>query len=106
MEETRKISRLLLIAIIWALFFLVCIIAYLINNRLNPFDGTEGYLRYYYISVLLALTLPTLLTAIVRNKNNKVMILVAGILYIFGIITIPSAILCFVAFAKMIKSEA
>jgi hypothetical protein len=56
------------------------------------------------ISFVILTTIPTLLTVFGGRKNNKIMILIAGIIYIFSIWGIPSAIMCFIAFAKM-KSE-
>jgi len=55
------------------------------------------------ISVLIAI--PILLTVIGGKKNKRGMILSAGIVYIFSGIGIPSAIMCFIAYAKMKKSE-
>jgi len=54
---------------------------------------------------LLVLAIPTILTIIGDRKKKRKMILAAGIVYIFTIIGIPSAVLCFIAFAKMKKLE-
>jgi uncharacterized membrane protein YvbJ len=52
---------------------------------------------------LLVLAIPTLLTVIGQRKNNIAMILIAGIVYILTIFGIPSAVMCFIAYAKMKK---
>jgi uncharacterized membrane protein YidH (DUF202 family) len=49
---------------------------------------------------LLVLAIPTLLIVIVERNNKSKMIMVAGIVYFLTGVGIPSAILCFVAFAK------
>jgi hypothetical protein len=67
--------------------------AMMIMNILLPFGG------------LLILAIPTLLTIIGERKNKRKMILAAGIVYIFTGVGIPSAVMCFIANAKMKKQE-
>jgi RNA polymerase subunit RPABC4/transcription elongation factor Spt4 len=55
--------------------------------------------------LLLILAIPTLLTVIGKKKNKRKMILAAGIVYIVTGVGIPSAVLCFIANAKMKKQE-
>lgn len=45
--------------------------------------------------------LPAIFNNFAVKNNNKVLILVAGILYLFTIVGIPSAILCFIVFSKL-----
>jgi len=54
---------------------------------------------------LLILAIPTLLTVIGERKNKRKMILAAGIVYIVTGVGIPSAVMCFIANAKMKKQE-
>jgi len=143
MEMKRKISKLLLIAIIIAP---VLWIGYMTTAIIDTNIHAEGaYYRYknnfkLYLEetdidkdalididkdvfirecikieteqiikitgvALLVLAMPTLLTVIGDRKNKRKMILTAGIVYIFTLFGIPSAVLCFIANAKMKKLE-
>jgi flagellar basal body-associated protein FliL len=55
------------------------------------------------IGWLLILAIPTLLIINGEKKKKRKMILAAGIIYVVTYIGIPSAVLCFIAFAKMKK---
>jgi len=130
MEEKRKKSKLLLIAIIIAPVLLVGYmtpwiknvnfiavgryhILYDNNNTDEMKDSVikeiaKNLMRERLIETgiwLLILAIPTLLTIIGDRKNKRKMVLAAGIVYIFTIIGIPSAVLCFIANAKMKKLE-
>jgi hypothetical protein len=51
--------------------------------------------------VFVVLTIITLLAFMGRKKDNKILVLIASILYLFTIYGIPSAVLCFIAFLQM-----
>ena len=141
MEEKRKKSKLLLIAIIVALvllvgYSLISLIYYTSNSyseklymknwypsvesgkvteeearnffnelkKLGNEQHLKGYMKITGVGLLI-LAIPTLLTIIGERKNKRKMVLAAGIVYIFTIIGIPSAVLCFIANAKMKKLE-
>ena len=55
---------------------------------------------------LAVLAIPTLLVVFGERKNKRKMILAAGIVYIFTVVGIPSAVMCFIANARMKKQEA
>ena len=55
---------------------------------------------------LAVLAIPTLLIVFGERKNKRKMILAAGIVYIFTVVGIPSAVMCFVANTRMKKQEA
>jgi len=68
-------------------------------------EQRRDFLKYTGIGLLI-LAIPTLLTVIGERKNKRKMVLAAGIVYIFTVFGIPSAVLCFIANAKMKKLEA
>jgi len=98
-EPPKKKNKLLLIAHISVLMMLVIYFVFGIIGNFNI-----GYFVGSTIPMIIILVIPpTVLNVFGRIKNNKIMILIAGILYIFSILGIPSAVLCFIAFAKMKK---
>jgi len=111
MEEKKGINKLLLIAAIItpAIWIVYCVVTLKSGNvplikgtsRSTNSDFKIGLI--IFVIVLLIMAIPTLLNVFGGRKNNKVMILIAGIIYIFTLIGIPSAILCFVANAGMKK---
>jgi len=125
--EKKERNKLLLVAIIAALVLFVGLMAfrtiYITINAERDLksifgDGviTDEAMSYFikernketFIITgigLLILAIPTSLTVIGEKKNKRKMILAAGIVYIFTLVGIPSAILCFIAHAKMKKPE-
>ena len=111
MEEKRGKSKLLLIAIIVALVLWVGFMtAVVLHDILIISKGyTADDIRLILINfgvVLLVLAIPTLLIVFGERKNKRKMILAAGIVYIFTVVGIPSAVMCFIVFARMKKQEA
>ena len=106
-EQPKKKSKLLLIAIIvapviWGALGFLSLIGYIRGNKVV--DWGKEILAF--VLVLLYIAIPTLLIVIGQRKDNRKMILVAGIVYsLFVIICTPSAVLCFIAYAKMKKQE-
>jgi DNA-directed RNA polymerase subunit RPC12/RpoP len=97
-EMPKNIKKLLLIAVIIApvLWF-----ALLAASEFDV-DYLEGALLAFV--PLLTLVIATMLNVLGQRKNSRKMILAAGIVYSISFpFGIPSAVLCFIAFAKMKK---
>jgi len=56
---------------------------------------------FAYLSIFVLSAISTVLCFLGGKKCNRKMVLIAGIMFIFTFLGIPSAILCFIAFAKM-----
>jgi hypothetical protein len=101
---TRGKGKLLriafLIPVAFSLLWLVSVIVMYYKTKTMPFSTIGPGI---FLVVITAIS--TLLTVIGEKKNKRKMILAAGILYIFSFMGIPSAIMCFIAFAKMKKQE-
>jgi len=134
-EPPKKKSKLLLIAIIvapvlLAITSLLLLIRYNSNSFIDNYieetkkagikyteedarDNLKKLLKEEMVKetmqftgiCLLILAIPTLFTVIGQKMNKRKMILAAGIVYIFTVFGIPSAVLCFIANAKMKKQE-
>jgi len=131
-ESPKKKSKLLIGAVIitpaiWVIFWLGLNIFYNVQQRvrldrlekeigIEYREGYENFLKeerekektdwnmfFSFIIGSFILAIPTLLTVIGERKNRRKMILAAGIVYIYTGVGIPSAVLCFIAFAKMKK---
>jgi NADH:ubiquinone oxidoreductase subunit 3 (subunit A) len=55
------------------------------------------------VVLFIVLSVSTLLAFLGRKKNSRKLVLTASILYLLSVLGIPSAILCFIAHAKMKK---
>ena len=53
------------------------------------------------IVLLAILAVPMVLSFLGGRKNNRIMLLIASIIYFFLILGIPSAVICIIAFIKM-----
>ena len=99
-EMPKNIKRLLLIAAIVAPVILVVAIILGLFFDADVYDSVVGILGY------LTVPISTVLIVLGQRKNNRKMILAASIVYfICFILGIPSAVLCFIAFAKMKKND-
>jgi hypothetical protein len=75
---------------------------FLLKDYLSPVNIMEGIVGP--IVFLVVLVLITLLAFRGGKKNNKILVLIASILYFFSFLGIPSAILCIIAFVRMNKN--
>jgi hypothetical protein len=133
MEEKRKINKLLLIAAVitpavWVILWFGLIIFSNVQHRVllekiekergiefreefenmwkeNDLDKTNDGVILPFVIGLAFIAIPTILTVIGERKNKRKLILAAGIVYIFTGVGIPSAVLCFIANAKMKKQN-
>jgi len=98
-EMPKNIKKLLLAAMIIALvyWFLILASQLLSSVQFNVYDPEV----YFTFGLLLFLVIATVFTVLGQKKNNRKKILAAGILYLIA--CLPSAVLCFIAFAKMKK---
>jgi RNA polymerase subunit RPABC4/transcription elongation factor Spt4 len=102
-EMPKNIKKLLLAAtivgLVISLFIFILIISLVVTERFYI-----GYLfPFVYIVPLL---IATMLNVGGQRKNNIKMILAAGIVYLTALIFgLPSAILCFIVYAKMKKTD-
>jgi predicted nucleic acid-binding Zn-ribbon protein len=117
-EQKKKIKKLLLIASIVApmIFIVISVIMMIGLARFGTDSGVENVdeisaiapkvIVIQIVLQLLFLIISTMLNILGQRINSRKMILSAGIVYFVNFYSgIPSAVLCFIAFAKMKKQE-
>ena len=105
-EPPKKVNKLIIVAYIIALAIVVGMWASFIIEYSSPYQrfgpDKEDTLLGLIFSVILLI--PTILCILWQKKGNKKKILTVGIIYLISGLGIPSAILCFIAYAKMKKT--
>jgi len=113
-EPQKQNRKLLQIAVIIPpVFFVVYVIIGVIISILTNNTGSEvagdkfsltTIIPFIFYAIILAIAI--LLTIQGQRKNSRKMIMASGIVYIFTVFGIPSAIMCFIACSKIKKANA
>jgi hypothetical protein len=88
---------------IWFVFAIAVILNnFVIGHAIDRENMLEAIIGPFVFLVILAI--PTILNVLGQQKNNRVMIIIAGVLYFLSVLGIPSAIICCIALIKTKKN--
>ena len=107
-EKNKLVFIANIVAIAIWLFVCLIFVNNLITPNIQPWQvdqeyGPEAHIAIIGFIVYLAIffTIPTVLSFLGGRKNNRIMLLIASIVYFLSFLGIPSAIICIMAFIKM-----